>query len=85
MQIDPVTGGTPGYIYSLAAGSTLPAGLTLSGAGLISGIPITSGNYTFSVMATDSKGCAAAATFILTVQLGGITPATLNKASFLIL
>ena len=77
-QIDPVTGGTPGYIYSLAAGSTLPAGLTLSGAGLISGIPVTAGNYTFSVMATDTKGCSAAATFILTVQQGGITPATLS-------
>ncbi|MGY0038798.1 immunoglobulin domain-containing protein [Pedobacter sp. NJ-S-72] len=38
-QLNPATSGTPTYTYALAAGSTLPAGLTMTSAGLISGTP----------------------------------------------
>jgi gliding motility-associated-like protein len=66
-QITPATGGTPGFTYALASGSTLPAGLTLSPAGVISGKPTAGGPSTFSVIVTDSKGCNATATFSLSV------------------
>ncbi|WP_294231262.1 SdrD B-like domain-containing protein [Prosthecobacter sp.] len=52
-------GGTAPYIWSLASG-TLPAGLTFSNAGLISGTPTgTPGNYDFTVRATDGVNCSA--------------------------
>ncbi|KQN38216.1 hypothetical protein ASE92_01915 [Pedobacter sp. Leaf41] len=66
-QISPATGGTPGFTYALAAGSTLPAGLTLSTTGDIAGRPTLANNYSFSIVATDTKGCSATATYTLTV------------------
>ena len=66
-QIDAATGGTPAFTYALTSGSTLPSGLSFSSAGAISGTPSLSGNYTFSVTATDAKGCTAIANYTLTV------------------
>lgn len=67
-QITAATGGTPAFTYTLAPGSNLPAGLSLSAAGLISGTPTAAeGPYTFSILATDSKGCTAETPFSLTV------------------
>jgi hypothetical protein len=54
------TGGTPAYTWSIASGS-LPAGLTLSSAGVISGTPTTSGTSVFTVSVTDSESPAATA------------------------
>jgi hypothetical protein len=47
------TGGTTPYSWSIGSGS-LPAGLTLSSAGTISGTPTTTGSSTFTVKVTDS-------------------------------
>src|SRR4029453_10732095 len=47
-------GGKAPLTWSLAAGSTLPAGLTLSSGGVISGTPSASGSFTFTVKVTDS-------------------------------
>ena len=47
--------GTGPITFSTGAGS-LPPGLTLSPAGLISGIPVLPGSYTFAIRATDSIG-----------------------------
>jgi hypothetical protein len=47
------TGGTTPYTWSLSSG-TLPAGLTLSAAGVISGTPTTPGTYTITVKVTDA-------------------------------
>ncbi|SDG24904.1 gliding motility-associated C-terminal domain-containing protein [Pedobacter terrae] len=66
-QLPVATGGTPGYTYALATGSSLPAGLTLSASGLVSGTPTATGNPTFDVLVTDTKGCNTTATFTLTV------------------
>jgi large repetitive protein len=66
-QLDVATGGTAGYTYALAAGSTLPTGLSLSSAGAITGIPTVANTYSFSVVVTDAKGCKATATYNLTV------------------
>ena len=42
----------PDAIYTIASGSELPAGLTLSPLGTISGTPVEAGTHTFSVVAT---------------------------------
>jgi len=51
------TGGAAPYAFSLATGSSLPAGLTLSTAGLLSGTPTVGGNFSFTIVATDANGC----------------------------
>ena len=65
------TGGSgTGYTYAVASGSTLPGGLALSTAGLLSGKPTTAGTPSFSVTATDSVGNTATAAFSLTIGAG---------------
>ncbi|HXX43640.1 MAG TPA: putative Ig domain-containing protein [Candidatus Acidoferrales bacterium] len=49
------TGGVTPYAWSLANGSTLPTGLSLSPAGVISGTPTVTGTFNFSVQVTDSE------------------------------
>jgi hypothetical protein len=50
--------GTAPYTYLLVEPSgTLPAGLTLSAAGLLSGTPTTSTDQTFVIRVTDTLGC----------------------------
>jgi putative Ig domain-containing protein len=61
------TGGTPGYTWSLIPGSSLPAGLTLSSGGAISGTPTATGTKTFTVEVRDSVGATADKTFSLTI------------------
>ena len=55
------TGGAPSYTWSVASGS-LPAGLSLSGAGVISGTPTGTGTSTFTVSVSDSESPAETAT-----------------------
>jgi hypothetical protein len=47
--------GTQPYTWSLANGTLLPIGLTLTPAGLISGTPIVTGTTSFTVQVTDSS------------------------------
>src|SRR6185503_1549032 len=54
------SGGTPPYSWSLASG-TLPAGLSLSTAGTISGTPTAAGNSAFTVRVTDAASQSATA------------------------
>ena len=49
-----VAGGVAPYTFTLANGSALPAGLSLSSAGGISGTPTTAGSTAFTVDVTDS-------------------------------
>ncbi|HEY1574540.1 MAG TPA: ExeM/NucH family extracellular endonuclease [Pseudonocardiaceae bacterium] len=67
------TGGTPPYTWTA---SGLPAGLTVSADGVISGTPTTAGSSTVTVTATDSTGATGAATFSFVVgaPAGTITP-----------
>ncbi|MFD2720682.1 putative Ig domain-containing protein [Hymenobacter monticola] len=48
------SGGTAPYTYAITAGA-LPAGLTLSSAGVLSGTPAASGSFSFTVTATDAS------------------------------
>ena len=55
--------------WSLASGSSLPPGLTLSPAGVISGTPTTAGTYTFTIRATNGSA-SSTVTLTLTVSPG---------------
>ncbi|MFC3560056.1 Ig-like domain-containing protein, partial [Pedobacter jamesrossensis] len=66
-QIDAATGGAPGFTYAITGGA-LPSGLTFSTGGIISGIPTVTGNFPFSIIATDTKGCTATTNFNIVVS-----------------
>ncbi|WP_405593075.1 putative Ig domain-containing protein [Streptomyces sp. NBC_01190] len=51
--------------------SGLPAGLSISSSGLISGTPTTAGTYSVTVTATDSTGASGSASFTWTVSTSG--------------
>jgi hypothetical protein len=67
------TGGTTPYSWSVASG-TLPTGLTLSSAGVISGTPSQSGSFSFTARVTDSSSPAQIATQALTLSVAASTP-----------
>lgn len=60
------SGGTAPYGFAMTAGS-VPAGLTLSPAGVLSGTPTTAGSSAFTVRATDAVGCFVESDYSLTV------------------
>src|ERR1019366_7955268 len=60
------TGGGPPYSWTLSAG-TLPAGLSLSPTGVLSGTPTASGTFTFPATATDSIGGSATGQISVTI------------------
>jgi hypothetical protein len=70
------TGGTSPYTWSVSSGS-LPAGLSLSPAGLISGTPTTAGSSTFTAMVSDPSSQTATRNFALTVGSAAATACTL--------
>jgi hypothetical protein len=70
------TGGTPPYSWSLASGS-LPAALTLSSSGIISGTATAAGTNYFSLMVKDSAPtpqAAIQAESITVIPASGLTP-----------
>lgn len=70
-------GGTSPYTWSVSAGA-LPAGLALSGAGVLSGTPTMPGNGAFTVQAKDSASSPQTATLAatLTVHDSAVTVTT---------
>jgi hypothetical protein len=79
------SGGTPGYTWSVSAGS-LPAGLTLASAtGTISGTPTTSGTSNFTATVTDRGNPAqtksAAQTIVVAPSALAITASTLSSGT----
>ncbi|MCX6538475.1 MAG: IPTL-CTERM sorting domain-containing protein [Acidobacteria bacterium] len=80
------SGGTAPYTFSVTAG-TLPAGLTLTSAGVLAGTPTTAGTSTVTIRGTDANGCVAtlAYTMLIATQPGcpviTLLPATLPNGA----
>ena len=68
------SGGSAPYTYTLFSG-TLPAGLSLSSGGVISGTPTTTGNFTFTVRATDAGNFTTQQALTLTIAAAQIAAA----------
>ena len=66
------SGGVPPYTWSITSG-TLPAGLSLSSAGAISGTPTNQGTQSFTVQVSDSQTPPATATANLSLTINGPT------------
>jgi len=49
------TGGSGAFTFTLAKGSKLPSGLTLSSGGVLSGTPKSTGHFSFTIVATDTS------------------------------
>lgn len=75
------TGGTAPYTFSLATGSTLPAGLTLV-TGDLTGTPATAGTFTFGVTVTDSEATPASITQTFTLVINGLQNLTLLNGPY---
>ncbi|NTF46663.1 putative Ig domain-containing protein, partial [Rhizobium rhizogenes] len=80
------SGGTTPYSYAITTGA-LPAGLTLSPAGVLAGTPTAAGNFNITITATDSStgtGAPFSTSRAYTLAIGAptitITPATLPAA-----
>jgi hypothetical protein len=76
-------GNTGNPTWSLASGSSLPLGLTLSSAGVITGtldLSVAVGSYPFTAQVTDAAN--ATATAQLTVVVAAATGATCNNITF---
>lgn len=71
--------GSPPASFAVSAG-TLPPGLTLSGAGVLSGTPTAGGSYTFTVIA--SNGLFADASEEFTVEIAANTAPVANDDSY---
>jgi alpha-tubulin suppressor-like RCC1 family protein len=77
------SGGTSPYVFSVSSGS-LPAGLTLSGAGILSGTATTAGSYDFTVTVSDFNSCTGSQNYTLKIlepcPTISISPSTLPDA-----
>ncbi len=80
------SGGTSSYSFAVTSGA-LPAGLTLSSGGVLSGTPTASGSFNFTVTATDSSGgtgpYTGALAYSLVINAAGLTvsPSTLSNGT----
>jgi hypothetical protein len=68
--------GTPAPTFSETG--TLPAGVTLSPSGALSGTPVGTGTYPITITASNGIGAVATQTFTLTVYQFSVFPAVLN-------
>ncbi len=80
------SGGSSSYTFALASGNKLPAGLTLTSAGVVSGKPTTATGspFGFTIIATDksNSGLTGSAAYTLTVDPAiTLSPATLPVAT----
>ena len=81
------SGGTSAYTWT--ASGSLPAGIALSSAGVLSGVPTGApGSFSFTAIATDANGCAASKAYTLNVDCPvlaltpGSVPAAVQNQSY---
>ncbi|MGY0557684.1 putative Ig domain-containing protein [Lysobacter sp. A378] len=76
------SGGVAAYSYAVTVGA-LPAGLALSSAGQLSGVPTAAGSFSFTVTVTDAYGQIGARAYVLGIDVPTLTlsPATLANAT----
>jgi uncharacterized protein (TIGR03437 family) len=75
------TGGALPFAFSLGAESSLPAGLTLYSDGWLLGTPEVTGNFSFTIVATDANGCTGVRLYNLFIDpcpLITVNPASPN-------
>jgi hypothetical protein len=77
-NIVPVAGVAP-FTFTISSG-TLPAGLSMNGAGQISGTPTAVGTSNVNITVTDANGCVGSATYIIVINAACST-ITLNPAT----
>lgn len=65
------SGGTPGYAWSVISGN-LPAGLTLSSSGAITGTPSASGTFAFGVSVSDKSNPVQAVTSAFSISVNAV-------------
>ncbi|MBS1790829.1 MAG: putative Ig domain-containing protein [Acidobacteria bacterium] len=58
--------------YSFTFSGTLPAGLTLSNEGLLSGLPTQTGTFNFTVTATDTSSCTGSRSYSVVISPAGL-------------
>lgn len=75
-----VSGGTPGYVWTLSSGR-LPSGLSLSSAGVISGTPSAAGMASFVAAVHDSGHPVQTASLPLSISIAAAPAAPLNISS----
>jgi hypothetical protein len=61
------SGGSPPYSFVISSGS-LPAGVTLSSSGILSGVPATVGTFNIQITATDGGGCSGSSPYELAIN-----------------
>ena len=79
-----VSAGSPNPIWALQQGSLLPQGFTLSSRGLLTGVGVTTGKFTFTIQLTDAQipGIDTRTfTFFITLGPLSIAEATLPNAN----
>src|SRR4030095_1303224 len=71
------TGGTGATTFTVSSGA-LPAGVSLSSGGLLSGPPPATGTFNFTATATDTVGASGSRAYTLTINAGVVVnPASL--------
>jgi Putative Ig domain len=74
-------GGVAPYSWALVAGSNLPAGLSLSAGGVISGTPTAAGNASVTFIVTDSFTTPETAQATLTLTITGTSSLSLTTST----
>jgi hypothetical protein len=85
-QIITASGGSAPYTYNVSSGA-LPPGLLLhSGTGVLDGVPLLPGVFTFRIQATDNLGCMGSRSYTVTIIAAAPVPEgpTLSSMALLI-
>jgi prepilin-type N-terminal cleavage/methylation domain-containing protein len=75
------SGGLTSYSWTLAGGSNLPPGLSLSSAGVISGTPTGPGTFAFTATVTDGRSRVALKTLSIAVYPSGSSTSSSSSSS----